>query len=265
MSEEATEAIVLRTMEYGESDKLVRFATRDFGKISGIAKGAKRSKRRFSNALETFGHVRLRFKTSPAGSLAFVLGCDLIEPRTGISTELSRLALASFFTEIADATLREGQAIERAFTLLDGVLRWLDQKGQTSEILPFFELQWLEVSGLQPELHRCVNCKANGESFSSPLFSVERGGTVCRDCCREIESTLTGRNREEMLLPLQPGTRKSLQMLLKADLENFSRIQLSSEQLREAHRILKSFLRFHIGREFKSAPFLEQTLRLLVP
>ena len=153
MNEQSTEAVVLRSYEYSESDKLVRFATRDFGKVSGIAKGAKRSRRRFPNSLETFSHIRLQFRSQRKGGLALILGCDLIEPHARISTDLTALALASFFTEIVDLTLREGQETRRVFSLLDWALRWLDVKGSSLQILPFFVLHWLKASGLEPELH----------------------------------------------------------------------------------------------------------------
>jgi DNA repair protein RecO (recombination protein O) len=57
-----THAIVIRVSNYGESDKIVTFFTRDFGKIKGIAKGARRSRKRFQNALDLFSHLRLTSK-----------------------------------------------------------------------------------------------------------------------------------------------------------------------------------------------------------
>jgi DNA repair protein RecO (recombination protein O) len=64
MLEERTPAIVLRGRPHGESDKIVTFLTKDWGKVTGIAKGAKRSQRRFVNVLEPFTHVQLRFRSS---------------------------------------------------------------------------------------------------------------------------------------------------------------------------------------------------------
>src|SRR5215475_8389966 len=96
MREELTTAIVLRTRTYGESDKIVTFLTRDWGKVTGIAKGAKRSRRRFVNVLEPFTHVQLRFRPSRANDLAFILGCDLIRSFRAPGRDLQRYALASY-------------------------------------------------------------------------------------------------------------------------------------------------------------------------
>ena len=65
-----TEAIVLRLLDYGESDRIVTFSTADFGKIRGIAKGARRSRKRFTNALEPFCHSRMIFSRKNPDSLA---------------------------------------------------------------------------------------------------------------------------------------------------------------------------------------------------
>ena len=263
MKEQSTEAVVLRSYEYNESDKLVRFATRDFGKVSGIAKGAKRSRRRFPNALETFSHIRLLFRSNRKGGLALILGCDLIESRARIGTDLSALALASFFAEIVDLTLHEGQETKRVFSLLDWALRWLNLKGPSLQILPFFVLHWLKASGLEPELHHCLKCKSQA-AFDEPVFSVERGGVLCPSCSFDLKKA-PRQNGQELFLPLRPGTMRGLAALASARLEDFTRIELSRDQIREGHNILKSFLRFYIGCEFKSVRFLDQTLSLQMP
>ena len=85
MQEVRTRAIVLRTRAHGESDKIVTFLTQDWGKITGIAKGAKRSRRRFVNVLELFTHVALRFRPSRSDGLAFILGLWLYYDRRDIN------------------------------------------------------------------------------------------------------------------------------------------------------------------------------------
>src|SRR5216683_4304241 len=70
--EEASPAIVLRTRDYSESDRIVTLLTREFGKLSGIAKGAKVSRRRFERKLEVFSHVMLYFRRRPRGELVFI-------------------------------------------------------------------------------------------------------------------------------------------------------------------------------------------------
>ena len=77
---ESTPAVVLRTREYGESDKIVTVLSRAAGKFSGIAKGAKRSQRRFPGTLEIFSHVTLDYKRRPHSELAFLDRAPLRQP-----------------------------------------------------------------------------------------------------------------------------------------------------------------------------------------
>src|SRR5262245_59880701 len=81
-----TPALVLRTRSYGESDRIVTFITEQHGKVTGIAKGAKNSRRRFAGTLEPFVRVRLVFRQRPASDLAFLLRCELI----GVLREFTR-------------------------------------------------------------------------------------------------------------------------------------------------------------------------------
>jgi DNA repair protein RecO (recombination protein O) len=83
-------AIVLRWRAYGESDKIATFLTEDFGKLTGIAKGAKNSRRRFPNSLEPLARVRVHFRQKPTANLAFlrVASCAAVPRRSPIRPAL---------------------------------------------------------------------------------------------------------------------------------------------------------------------------------
>src|ERR1051326_6329934 len=97
-----TEAIVLRAMPYGESDKIVSFLTETHGKISGIAKGAKRSRKRFANSLEPLSLVEVRFQERPQSSLVFLLSAELRSAFKTLTSNLEAIAAASYVIEITD-------------------------------------------------------------------------------------------------------------------------------------------------------------------
>ena len=90
--ETTTPAVVVRARVFGESDKIVTFLTRDLGKVTGIAKGAKRSKRRFVNVLEPFTHVSLRLRQRPASDLAFISACELHDAPRSFTLDLQKFA-----------------------------------------------------------------------------------------------------------------------------------------------------------------------------
>ena len=83
-AEETSPAVVLRARDYAESDRIVTLLTRDYGKIGGIAKGAKASRHRFERKLEPFSHVMVHFRRRPHGELVFITraeAADLIQFR----------------------------------------------------------------------------------------------------------------------------------------------------------------------------------------
>src|SRR5512146_532410 len=98
---QASEAIILRTRAYGESDKIVTFLTNDAGKLTGIAKGAKNSRRRFANCLDPFTEVRVHFRARPGAGLVFMESCDLLRP-TGSLAEPNKFAYGSYLIELVD-------------------------------------------------------------------------------------------------------------------------------------------------------------------
>jgi len=93
--ETTTPAVVIRARIFGESDKIVTFLTRDAGKLAGIAKGAKHSKRRFVNVLEPFTHVSLRVRQRPSSDLAFIAACELLDAPRSFTRDLRKFAFAS--------------------------------------------------------------------------------------------------------------------------------------------------------------------------
>ena len=86
-------AIVLRSHPFGESDKIVSFFSEHHGKLSGIAKGALRSRRRFVNSLEPFSVVNLSFQDRPQSGLAFLLSAELIHGPQALLADLDRIAV----------------------------------------------------------------------------------------------------------------------------------------------------------------------------
>src|SRR5947207_14962423 len=98
---QSSAAIILRSRAYGESDKIVTFLTEDAGKLTGIAKGAKNSRRRFANCLDPFTRVRVHFRIRPGASLVFMDSCDLLQAPTLMATP-AKLAYGSYLIELVD-------------------------------------------------------------------------------------------------------------------------------------------------------------------
>ena len=149
-----TEAIVLRAFPYGESDKIVSFLTEDHGKVSGIAKGAKRSRKRFANSLEPLSFVELRFQERQQNGLAFLLSADLRCGFKKLKANLETIAAASYLIEITDRLIGERDDSRLVFRHLKEGLSFLETSGYSLLFLTSFELKLLKLAGYEPALNR---------------------------------------------------------------------------------------------------------------
>lgn len=177
-------ALVLRRVEYGEADLIVTLFTREQGRVVALARGARRSRKRFSGAFEPFFTLGVRFDERPGAELFVLTQADIVRPRVPLLSELTRMELAGrALGWIRDAAPARTPEIE-AFDLIE---RFLDTLSERSAIPP--ELALAETGftlsalfGWSLEFERCVRCgKACPEGV--PAFvDVQRGGLVCRAC-----------------------------------------------------------------------------------
>jgi DNA repair protein RecO (recombination protein O) len=182
-AEESTPAIVIRARDYADADRIVTLLTRDFGKLSGIAKGAKASRKRFERKLEPFSHVTLYFKRRPHGQLVFITRAERSEsPPPNLEDELGKIALGSYMLELADALTIEETEAGDAYQVLANALNTLGRGVATSALRQAYELRMLAVAGFGLELGSCRVCGASGESEDAVYFVVSRGGVVCNRC-----------------------------------------------------------------------------------
>ncbi len=256
-------AIVLRARSFGESDKIVSLLSRDFGKVTGIAKGAKRSRKRFVNTLEPFSLVTLRFQERSQSSLVFIQACDWLQVFKNLTTDLQRITMASYMIEITDELIREREESRAVFEHLKQGLIFLEEQGSSPVFLVFFEMQLLRLSGYQPMLECCRRCGKKRPEVGAPFqvkepedagtyrslwsFSPRDGGILCRSCLPFRRETL----------PLSLESIHALARLQEEE-QNFSSLpKLSPLALKETRFILPRFIQFQINKELKSARFLE--------
>ena len=244
----STSAIVLRARPFGESDKIVSFLTETYGKIAGIAKGAKRSRKRFTNSLEPFSLVNLRFQERPHSSLAFILASELVFGFKQLVTSLEKISSASYLVEITDGLIGEREENRLVFQHLRDGLGYLEENDPSLRFITSFELKLLRLAGYQPSLDRCKRCgKDRRDSCVARWhFSPRDGGILCDSCSRLRKEALPlAAIALEILTDLQAG--KSVRL---------SCVSLPASVVREIRSVVLRFIQFHTDREIKSAAFL---------
>jgi len=186
-AEEATPAIVLRARDYMESDRIVTLLTEQMGKLGGIAKGAKASRRRFEHRLEPFSHVMLYFRRRPHGQLVFITRAEAAGLQAfRLEDDLGRLALGAYMLELAEALTSEDAEASGAYHLLAEALAALGAGEATTALRQAYELRMFRWAGFGMQFDRCRVCaESQGESQVAPAavyFIIGRGGIVCARC-----------------------------------------------------------------------------------
>jgi DNA repair protein RecO (recombination protein O) len=181
--EESTPAIVLRARDYAEADRVVTLLTRDFGKLSGIAKGAKASRRRFERKLEPFTHALLYFRRRPHGQLVFITRAERIDGAAPEFDDLGKIALGSYMLELTDALTTEEAEAVAAYEMLSSGLDALGSEAPTMALKHAFELKILQAAGFGLDFGHCRLCSKAAEPAENAVYFVPaRGGIVCAGC-----------------------------------------------------------------------------------
>ncbi|HVH05874.1 MAG TPA: DNA repair protein RecO [Myxococcota bacterium] len=249
----ASEALVLRAVDFGESDLVVHLLLPGSGRLAAIAKGARRSTRRFPGVLDLFNHLRVEIERSRRGALARLEHARLLDAFVGLRADARRFALGCFLLELLDRLAPEGAArrdAERLFGFAVDALAALETARPDRRTHALLELQALAALGLRPELRRCVRCGREIEGARAIAFHVPEGGPVCAACSRAGDAGV----------PVHLGTLRALEHGADLPLDRIERLALPQAALDEAVRLLDRFQRFHLGVDLRSREFLERAL-----
>ncbi len=246
-----TAGFVLRSLSYGESDLIVTFYSREFGKIKGIAKGAKRSKKRFANVFEPFSLANIIFSQKNRDTLALIESCDIIDHYAAIRQDLGKTLTASYFIDLTDHFSPEGKHNENLFLLLADYLSWLGRENVSDAAIRFFEMRLLKIAGFEPALTACVRCNTQVTNGSSYYFYPKEGGIFCAACARP----------ERYDQSVSAGTVRTLLLGKDMDMEKIKMVCLSESLAVESRNILCGFISYVLGKEVKSFKVMEQVRR----
>ncbi len=240
MDRYAERAVVLSTLDYGEADRLVTLFTRERGKLTAFAAGARKSRRRFAGALEpaTLGRVQL---VERRGSTVRLDAFDVEETFHGLRSDLGLIARALYCLELCRELLRDQEPHPVLFDALVDYLRGLERRELGPTSLIAFELEALAQAGLQPRFAACAICA--GQLGERALFDPSHGGAVCLLC--------QGRTRGAVML--EGKLAASL-----AGLQEGARTPLGAFERGRARDLLNLFIAHHVGRKLKSVEFMVQ-------
>lgn len=229
-----SEAFLIRKTPCGDADFVLTLFTREFGKIAGFAKHARKSRKRFGGRLEPFILLRVRMKDK-SRDMNFVEDADTIKVYHSFMENIELFLWGSFMLESLDALLPKDSPNEELFGLLVSAFGELDVGKSVLPVVLQFQLGALSASGYEPNLDTCAVCDKQVEGESR--FSIERGGVVCGECGGDAKNgfTVSGnliRNRESMEMHLS----KALQYI----------------------KLFTKFTEYHTERKLKTSRFIEE-------
>jgi DNA repair protein RecO (recombination protein O) len=247
----STPAFMLRRVEYGDDDLILTFFSLERGKISLIAKAAKKSIKRFGGILQLFSLLEIVGSASRGKGLAILQEAAVKHPFSEICADFRKTAYASYWAELIHDWIPDNERQDGLFFLFRHVLEELDSGRSTAEGLSvLFQMRLLVLSGHNPNLNHCCRCQTSLAAIKQDrlFFDIARGGIACTSCGSSISGGLH----------LSKGTVMQLLWIASGDLAKASRIRFSSRTIAEALGLMEAFVPYHLGRQPKSLKFLRQ-------
>ena len=228
MEPKKTEAIILRTKDLGESDLIVTVFSSLFGTLRGIAKGGRKSSKRFVNSLTTFSLVNCTFRERRSGDLVLFETCELIEGFPAIRSDYTLFYKASYMVELTETLFPSNVQSDNMFHLLKFGLDSLSEKHSTEEIMIMFQARAMKLGGFGINLSQCNLCNRRYEGKGRALFHPPSGSIVCLSC-----------EKESALNPgMNPKTVQVLNYFQSTDLSLLKNVQYDDDIITELKRVL---------------------------
>jgi DNA repair protein RecO (recombination protein O) len=250
MSITKTEAIVLKSMKFGDTSRIATLYTSDHGKIKVIAKGIRKPKSRLAGALQTFSHIQIVFYKKRTTEIYLLSQADTIESHQFLYKDLYRYVFASAVLELLDQLVTGEEANPKLFQLALSVLSLLESSSPDSmeKLFCSYALRLAEFLGYRPKFDRCVGCNHKVDA-RMVLFSPEKGGIVCRKCAAQNQAYLR----------LSGDAVSSALKLQSVKTEDLNAYNIPKGHLRDILKMILSLLDYHTerGKELKSLDLLD--------
>lgn len=238
MAIEKSEAIILRTLNFRDTSKILTAYTLDHGLVSLIAKGVRGARPRFGSALEIFAHVDLVYYNKDSRDLQLLSQASLLEAHLGLASNLERYRHACAVLEFLLKLLSGQEPPGKLYPLALRTLEVLEKAPVPSlgSLFLAFQIKAVSFLGHRPELFSCISCR---ESLTEPVyFAPLHGGTVCDNCVIEVDGTRT-------ITQSQLGF---LQRLMKSTLAELFEDVPSSEFMADTRGLFELFLASQLDR-----------------
>jgi DNA repair protein RecO (recombination protein O) len=246
MALKQSEAIVLRSYPMREADLLVTFFTRTEGKVRGVARSAKKSKKRFGGALEPLTYVRVYWeeRERPELDLTRIDSCEVLDSPLTNTVDYHRAVALGYVAEMLDQLLPDREANDAVFRLAVAVLQYI-RAGSIWMALTYFDLWIVRLLGLLPELHVCMECGVvlNG---GKAYYHIMSDGLMCVEHKRLASS--------EMMME----SRAIAEEMFRAPVDKFAGEAWPRQRAADLRKFLTQRIERHIEKKLVTAAMLDK-------
>jgi DNA repair protein RecO (recombination protein O) len=239
-------ALVLRAVPYGEADRVVTLLCEKEGKVSALAKGARRSQKRFAGGLGMMSLGRATYVDRPGSELGRMERFEATQMWPGILADLGKIAHVGYVAELVEALSPPHHEERRVFELACAFLRALETGEPSADRLRAFEAQLLDRLGMRPELERCVVCARPADDRAGQRLDPQRGGIACGTC--RADGPLVGGEARAAIAAL---------MTRPLDVS----VPMPPDVARNVRDALSAILAVHLPRALKSVGFIDKVNR----
>lgn len=243
MNQITVTGMILRSEPIGEFDRRVVILTKERGKISAFARGARRPNSALVGVTTpiTFGEFSL-YEGRTSYSL---MSASVSNYFSELKADMESAYYAFYFSEIADYYTREANDEREFLILLYQTMRAITNSSIPNELIRvIFELKAVSINGEGPQVMQCMVC---GDQEREKFFSIDKGGVVCDEC---IKNTYDGRK-------LLPATLYTMQYIVATPVKSLYNFVVADEVLEELKEVVYRYFQSRVDRHFKSLEILE--------
>ncbi len=248
MSSEKALALVIRQADFSESSLVVTLFTREFGKIHGLAKGAKRLKSPFESALDLLALCRIVFLRKMSEALDILTEAKLQRSFRPAAHDLSSLYAAYYVAELVGELTDDGDPLPELFDLADETLQALSAGENAARRVLRFELTALRLTGHLPLLDACVECGRSVTPAGRVAFGHLDGGVLCSAC----------REGKKHVATVGAAALRSMSQLADAERQSWRRLEIDVRTYGEIRGLMNQYLSHLLGRRPRLQEYLSQ-------
>lgn len=235
------EAITIRIQDFSETSQIAWFYTREFGRLSALAKGSKRRTNNFEGRLDLLCHNEIVFARKSRTTLHVLTECKLLDRFMGLRAGVDRLYAALYAADLVREMTPAEESQPAVFELLLGTVRSLSHGEETDLALLAFEVRLLGLTGYGPMLGACVACGSEKLPKGTVAYSSARGGVVCPAC----------RSRDAKCVGVPRGALAVLERLADGTVTRTATLRLPHGMIVVLRKLMKATFSHHLGHEPK--------------